>query len=156
MFSCVSTYERQKIKAEKFYLSNPKDLAKICANEFPVKDIFIKGDDKIVSDTIYRTDTVFTQIFVNGETKYIKTPCPVNKTITNTVYRVDTVKIERTDKLKVVTDNLNATNDLLEKEKQSLTKAKNTKNIFMYISIGLFLLIIAGIAYLIKSKMKVI
>lgn len=155
LFSCVTRYERQKIKAEKFYSENPKDLAKKCADEFPVKETFIKGADKIISDTVLRNDTVFVERIIDGKTEYVKIPCPVNKTITNTVIRIDTVKIENSAKIVSLSNELNKVRDLYDNEKQSLTKAKKTKNIFMYISIGLFLLIIGGTAYLIRSKAKI-
>ncbi len=154
MFSCVTRYERQKIKAEKFYSENPKDLAKICADNYPVKETIRKGKDSLITDTVFRTDSVFVERIVNGKTEYVKIPCPTNKTINRYIYRTDTVKIENTAKISSLSNDLNKVRDLLDKEKQSLIKAKKTKNIFMYISIGLFVLIIVGIAYLIRSKVK--
>lgn len=152
---CSTTkYERQKIKAERFYNENTNDLAKKCAETYPVKEVFVKGEDKIISDTILRSDTVFVERTLNGKTEYVKVPCPVNKTITKTVYRVDTITVENSAKLASVTGELSKVRDLYEKEKQSLIKSKNTSTVWIWIAIGLFISLVLFILYVVRNRMR--
>lgn len=94
LFGCAT----QK-KAEKYYKKHPVELAKECADKFPVRDTVLKGDSVFVYDTLWgletHIDTLISEPQVIVQTKTVTVPKVVTKTITirDTVIRENTAKI---------------------------------------------------------------
>lgn len=102
-------------KAEKYYKKHPVELAKVCAEKYPVKDSIIKGDSVTVYDTLWgletRVDTV--TITPNVVTKIVEKTVP--KLITKLVTVHDTIVRENTAKTAVL-------NSQIAKLKADITK----------------------------------
>jgi len=105
--SCITTEKAQKI------LENKGELAKVCAEKYPVKTEYIKGDSIITIDTIYSgNDVIFDTVYsVAKDTVLITKVIPVTKTITKTVTRIDTVVKENTAATEAAKIDLNKCND---------------------------------------------
>ena len=104
-------------KAEKFYKKHPVELAKVCAEKYPVKDSIIKGDSVVVYDTLWgletRVDTLTAEPVL--VTKTVEKVVP--KLVTKVVTLHDTIVRENTAKTAV----LNSQIAKLELDKKELT-----------------------------------
>lgn len=143
LFGCTTKFERQKIRAEKFYNEYPNEFAIKAADKFPTKEIFIKGKDIIIIDSVFSVDTLRSEI--------TKTDT-IRLTIKKYINRTDTILFENTANIKTLGNRISKLEYDLEAEKNKLSKSNKTKNIFIYISVGLFVLIIGGGLYLLKGK----
>lgn len=75
MASC-SSYKKQLAKAQAFYTQYPNELAKVCADKFPIGIQYIKGRDSISYDTTYKT--IWVSCPPNGkDTSRIKIPLAI-------------------------------------------------------------------------------
>ena len=94
LFGCAT----QK-KAEKYYKKHPVELAKECAEKYPVTEKYLPGDTIINYDTLwgieYRTDTLKSEPQVITETKTIQVPKIVTKwvRVTDTIVRENTARV---------------------------------------------------------------
>lgn len=145
LFGCTTKFERQKIRAEKFYNEYPNEFAIKAAEKFPTKEIFIKGKDIIIIDSIFSVDTLRSEV-----TK--KDTLRITKVINKYINRTDTILFENTANIKTLGNRISKLEYDLEAEKNKLSKSNKTKNIFIYISVGLFVLLIGGLLYLLRSK----
>ena len=152
---CKVGYEKQKIRAEKFYLENPNDLALQCVSKYPPKTEYVKGETVVKSDTVVRNDTVTVTIYKEGKVEYIKVPCPSCKEVTKYVDRTDTVKIEDEAKLALLRNDNTKLAQSLENEKKASEKALNSKKTWMWIAISGGVLLIGFVALLIYRKTKI-
>lgn len=81
-----------KKKAVEYVRATPKISAPLCADLYPVKNIFIPGADKVVADTVTVTDTISnTYRIVENDTVFITKHIPTIQTITRTVTKTDTI-----------------------------------------------------------------
>lgn len=122
--SCKVSEQKKIDKAKIVALNHPNEFAQICAQLFPVRESFIKGKDSIVRDTLYEEKVVKVPVVVKGDTIFVDAKCPKTKTLTNTVYRTDTLFKENTAKLKALENLYNKRGDELNKTKTLLTEAK--------------------------------
>jgi hypothetical protein len=148
-------------KAEKYYKKHPVELAKVCAEKYPVKDSIIKGDSVTVYDTLWgletRVDTV--TITPNVVTKIVEKTVP--KLITKLVTVHDTIVRENTAKTAVLNSQIaKSARDIriLTEKTHELSQERDTFkherdkarliNWILYVVIGL------TIGYSIKRKFK--
>ena len=93
--SCLTT---QKAKD---YLKEKDKLAEICAETYPVKEVFIKGDSVTVLDTLYVGENVFDTLYYTIKdtvTRVITKTLPA-KVITKTIHVTDTIVKENTARI---------------------------------------------------------
>lgn len=81
-----------KKKAVEYVRATPNVSAPLCAELYPVKNIFIPGENKVIIDTVTVTDTLSTTITtVINDTVVITKNIPVTQTITRTITKTDTI-----------------------------------------------------------------
>ena len=114
---CVLNSCTTQRKAEKFYKKHPVELAKVCAEKYPVKDSIIKGDSVIVYDTLWGLETIIDTLKAEPIviTKTVEKQVP--KLVTKVVTLHDTIVRENTAKVYV----LNSQIAKLELDKKELT-----------------------------------
>lgn len=95
-------------KAERVMRSHPKELAKLCADCFPVREIeVIRGDTVVLIDTV--SEVISDTIRVNADCPdgtVVTVDCPPNKIITRVVksHTTDTIKVRDTAYERVLSD----------------------------------------------------
>ena len=93
--SCLTT---QKAKD---FLKEKDKLAEICAETYPVKEVFIKGDSVTVLDTLYVGENLFDTLYYTIKdtvTRVITKTLPA-KIITKTIHVTDTIVKENTARI---------------------------------------------------------
>ncbi len=95
--------QRELEKAKQVLGNNYGEAAKFCAEKFPDKTEYIKGDSVVVFDTLYVGGDVVFDTVETKDTVYITQTLP-GKVITKTVRITDTIKIE--DRAKLVAANV--------------------------------------------------
>ena len=93
--SCLTT---QKAKD---YLKEKDKLAEICAETYPVKEVYIKGDSVTVLDTLYVGENLFDTLYYTIKdtvTRVITKTLPA-KVITKTIHVTDTIVKENTARI---------------------------------------------------------
>ena len=93
--SCLTT---QKAKD---YLKEKDKLAEICAETYPVKEVYIKGDSVTVLDTLYVGENLFDTLYYTIKdtvTRVITKTLPA-KIITKTIHVTDTIVKENTARI---------------------------------------------------------
>lgn len=143
---CVLNSCTTQRKAEKFYKKHPVELAKACAEKYPVRDTIIKGDTVTTYDTLWgletHVDTLISEPVVM--TKIVEKSVP--KLVTKVVAVRDTVVRENTAKTAV----LNSQIAKLELDKKELTvklqlaneatkRATSQKNKYLWLLIAMTL-----------------
>lgn len=122
-------------KAKDWAYNHKSELAKWCADCFPVKPIeVIKGVPVLIpGDTVVTTDTVKVQVDCPDGTKV---ECPPARIITirDTLVSVDTIKVRDTAKERVLEDSLSDREDRLT----DALKSRNTWRKWCLIFGGLF------------------
>jgi len=138
-----ATFEKQQQKAELFYRTYPNEMAKICANEFPVKTEYLPGKEILTHDTTVLTQTV--RVLVPGTKDSVD--CPAVKTITKYIKRIDTlvkVNTAAVDSMKHYT----AVKELdIAGLKQALKDSQATAKNRLWVSIVLGVVLVAGVAW---------
>ena len=150
--SCA-TYQKKLNKFQTFALNNPAELAKLCTDKFPVKEVVKPG----------RVDTVPGKtVFIKGETIYLKgdsvkcpdhsVECPPSTNAQpDTVYREDTAKLfVALDKEQKSRDSLNLVKGQLKQANEQLKKSQNSNTTKSYIIMSLLLVI--GVGAFLKIK----
>lgn len=113
--SCAS----KKDKAHAYFSQNKGELAEFCELEFPSKEVeYIEGDTIVINDTIVSE----TQIEIPCPDPTPENPkptvkCPEEKIIVRESVRVDTVRVENTQKIRA----LQSRNSRLEKQNEDLS-----------------------------------
>lgn len=95
--------QRELEKAKQVLGNNYGEAAKFCAEKFPDKTEYIKGDSVVLFDTLYVGGDVVFDTVETKDTVYITQTLP-GKVITKTVRITDTIKIE--DRAKLVAANV--------------------------------------------------
>lgn len=93
--SCLTT---QKAKD---FLKEKDKLAEICAETYPVKEVYIKGDSVTVLDTLYVGENLFDTLYYTIKdtvTRVITKTLPA-KIITKTIHVTDTIVKENTARI---------------------------------------------------------
>ena len=115
-------------KAVNYFNKHPELSAKFCGDAYPVKSEYKPGETIIKRDTvIVSSDSVLCppagEKGANSESKPVYVKCPPNKTITQTIFRTDTLIKENTAKLESLRYDLakvQADNAGLKKDKKAL------------------------------------
>lgn len=108
---CLSSCNPQrKIQKAERVLKDADALAKICADEFPIKTEYIKGKDSISFDTLYvdgiiNDTTILVDTVTKLVTKVVTKSLPA-KIITKTIRIVDTIREENPATIKVLKDEI--------------------------------------------------
>ena len=132
--SCMTT------KKATDYLKDKGELAEICADEYPVKTEFVKGDSTVIFDTLYvGNDIVFdTTILTVKDTVYkTVTKTLPEKIITKTVRVTDTVKVENTARVTDIQNKLAVCNNDKEQLAASVKKWKGKSKTYFWIIVVL-------------------
>lgn len=102
--STEKKFQKNKAKAENFYIEYPQELAKICSFKFPVTEKYIPGKEIVKTDTItvIKKDLVYIDC-EKQENKGKLVKCPDCKEIVRYVekIRIDTIVKENTANVKV-------------------------------------------------------
>lgn len=111
-------------KAEKVMRANPTELAKLCADCFPVKESeVIEGKRDTLFSEVTKIDTLKVEVLADcpDGTKVV-VDCPPNKVIYRDVIinKTDTIKVRDTAKEQVLQDKITS----LENDNKGLTKWK--------------------------------
>jgi hypothetical protein len=148
LFGCAT----QK-KAEKYYKKHPVELAKECAEKFPVTERYLPGDTVTNYDTLWGietiTDTLISEPQVITEVRTVTVPKIITKT--NTIR--DTVVMENTAKTYVLNSQiakLIASKEILESDLSGMTDKRDYWRTRFFILLGL--VVIYG---LLKLKFKI-
>ena len=99
---CLSSCNPQrKIQKAEQVLKAANALAKICADEFPVKEVFIKGDSVLLFDTLYVGENIFDTVYktFNDTVTRVVTKTLPAKIVTKTVRITDTIVKENTARI---------------------------------------------------------
>lgn len=128
LLSCMScnTQKRQLKKATAFFLANPNELSRLCAQTYPVKPIRQGKTDTVFAppDTVYgKADSVPCPASQPGKTVYAK--CPPAKTINQKVFIHDTTYVEDTAKIDtLVKHNADTDKNLTKAEDKAASQSK--------------------------------
>lgn len=108
LLSSCASYEKKLYKTTKFLNENPEAAAKYCASNFTSEPQYIKGDTKVVFDTVeIKGDSIPCPESINpktGEKEIVFVKCPDHKTVSKSESRIDTIykdKPETVAKLEV-------------------------------------------------------
>ena len=99
---CLSSCNPQrKIQKAEQVLKDADALAKICADEFPVKEVFIKGDSVLLFDTLYVGENIFDTVYktFNDTVTRVVTKTLPAKIVTKTIRITDTIVKENTARI---------------------------------------------------------
>lgn len=134
--SGCSTFNKQKSKAEQFYQRYPNELARVCADAFPVKEKLIPGKETVKHDTtLVAGPEIKCPPAADG--KQTTLHCPPTKNITHYVYRTDTLIKENTARVDQYRQDLltcGNTTEGLENQVNDLKTAERSK---LYWIVGL-------------------
>lgn len=97
---------QKKIQKAERVLKDNNALAGICADEYPVKEVYIKGDSVLTLDTLYVGENVFDTLIVETkDTVFINiTKTLPAKVIIKTVKVTDTIVKENTARVSDLTN----------------------------------------------------
>ena len=99
---------QRKIQKAERVLKDNNALAKICADEFPVKEIYIKGDSVLTLDTLYiGGEVVYDTVETKDTVTITITKTLPAKVITKTILVTDTVVKENTARVADLTNIVN-------------------------------------------------
>ena len=146
-----SSLEKKINKAKLVAIENPQAFNDFCASAFPVREVILKGKDSIVRDSIVRRDTITIIRTINGVRDTIKAPCPPCKSVTKTIYRTDTVKVEDTAKLSVLREDNQKMQIIYAEENRLRVEAEKQAKTRLWILIGIGVLFVAYVALKIKK-----
>ncbi|MFN8406768.1 MAG: hypothetical protein U0X71_04735 [Sphingobacteriaceae bacterium] len=108
LLSSCASQQKQADRAYRFFRQNPTNLAKLCADQYPVKEQWIAGKEIIQIDTIRLADEkVPCPTLGNQKTAFIR--CPGAKTIVQKIHRTDTLFRENTARITDISNQLNET-----------------------------------------------
>lgn len=152
--------DKRRKQAKEFFLINPKELAEICNETFPILDFeYLPGNYIETIDTIVN----YVQIECPEPTLENPTPkvnCPESKTIFKEKVRIDTVKIVDTRTIYLRNEEIKTQKELISKQDELikiLEKEKNSENKskirYMWISGVLLGLILIYVAFKFYKKM---
>lgn len=140
-------------KAKKTLSANKEEAAKFCADEFPVKEVFIKGDSVVITDTLESFE-VWIDTVTTKDTVYITKTLP-GKVITRTVRTTDTVVRRDMARESVLEDQLINERDLTQeliKQNTELQKKVNRWKGKIGIPWWVFLVLLTGLFLGFKGK----
>jgi hypothetical protein len=140
ILSGCATFEKQKSRAELFYRTYPNELAPICADAFPVKQIMLPGKAVVTHDTtIIPGPQLKCPPDAAGKTTTLN--CPPNKTIRDAIYKTDTMVLENTARVDQYRQELltcGTTTEAQEKQIEQL-KAESIKKLWWIIGLSVAL-----------------
>jgi len=141
---CLSSCNPQrKIQKAEQVLKDADALAKICADEFPIKTEYIKGKDSISFDTLYvdgiiNDTTILVDTVTKLVTKVVTKSLPA-KIITKTIRIVDTIREENPATIKVLKDEIvvyKIRNGVLEADRDNWKSKAKQRFWWLLIAIG--------------------
>lgn len=133
--SCLTT---QKAKD---FLKEKDKLAEICAETYPVKEVFIKGDSVTVLDTLYVGENLFDTLYYTIKdtvTRVITKTLPA-KIITKTIHVTDTIVKENTARIEdfnIQLRNKDIENGILKADRDNWKSKAKQRFWWLLIAIG--------------------
>lgn len=154
MLSSCASYKKQLNKFQTFALNNPAELAKLCTDKFPVREITKPGRvDTVPGEIVYLPgDSIPCPDGSKVKAPDKKVQCPPSTVCTpDTVLQEDTarlfVALDKADKLK---DSLNLVKGQLKERGEQLAESKKTVTSRNW-TIAVLILIL-GVATVLKVK----
>lgn len=136
---CVSAEKAQMV------LEKKQVLAKVCAEKYPVKTEYIKGDSVVITtiDTIYSgNDIIFDTVYsVAKDTVIITKTIPITKVIKNTIRITDTIVKENTAAVEATKIDLNKCKSANEALTAKLNKVKRVRSTYFWLLIVVTILL---------------
>lgn len=128
-------------KAKDTFDNNKKEAAEYCADKFPVKTEYIKGDSVLVLDTLYVGENVFDTVTVETKDTVYRTitktlPAKVitkTITVTDTIVKENTAKAVYYEKLNIEKD---ATIAVLQSQFSDMKSSRNKFRLWFWILVG--------------------
>ena len=133
--SCLTT---QKAKD---FLKEKDKLAEICAETYPVKEVYIKGDSVTVLDTLYVGENLFDTLYYTIKdtvTRVITKTLPA-KIITKTIHVTDTIVKENTARIEdfnIQLRNKDIENGILKADRDNWKSKAKQRFWWLLIAIG--------------------
>lgn len=133
--SCLTT---QKAKD---FLKEKDKLAEICAETYPVKEVYIKGDSITVLDTLYVGENLFDTLYYTIKdtvTRVITKTLPA-KIITKTIHVTDTIVKENTARIEdfnIQLRNKDIENGILKADRDNWKSKAKQRFWWLLIAIG--------------------
>lgn len=139
---CLSSCNPQrKIQKAERVLKDNDALAKICADEFPVKEVFIKGDSVLLFDTLYVGENVYDTVYktFNDTVTRVVTKTLPAKIITKTIRITDTIVKENTARIEdfnIQLRNKDIENGILKADRDNWKSKAKQRFWWLLIAIG--------------------
>jgi len=158
IFEKQDPFAKQQLQAQEFYLQNPGELAKVCAQKFPVIGRLDTGKWVIMADTNIRLSgmplpTVASGgIFVGRKSDSIKAgPKFIIRTITLSKLRVDTLRVKDRAEADSLQNYLVKARTAADKATQQAADSQKTAGSRLWIIIGESLVIIILLIIVIRK-----
>jgi len=138
LFGC-NAQKKQIRKAKATMFSYPDSFALPCSILFPIIPKYIQGKDSVIERTLTVKGDSIPCPEVAGKTVYVK--CPDAKIVYKDVFRVDTIQVESTSKLKDLQNKFNSLQaDKLATDKKLEDKSEQSSNrLWFIVSLGILL-----------------
>ena len=138
LFGCKAQ-NKQIRKAKATMFSYPDSFALPCSILFPIIPKYIQGKDSVIERTLTVKGDSIPCPEVAGKVVYVK--CPDAKIVYKDVFRVDTIQVESTSKLKDLQNKFNSLQaDKLATDKKLEDKSKQSSNrLWVIVSLGILL-----------------
>ena len=139
---CLSSCNPQrKIQKAEQVLKDADALAKICADEFPVKEVFIKGDSVLLFDTLYVGENIFDTVYktFNDTVTRVVTKTLPAKIVTKTIRITDTIVKENTARIEdfnIQLRNKDIENGILKADRDNWKSKAKQRFWWLLIAIG--------------------
>ncbi len=139
---CLSSCNPQrKIQKAEQVLKDADALAKICADEFPVKEVFIKGDSVLLFDTLYVGENVYDTVYktFNDTVTRVVTKTLPAKIVTKTIRITDTIVKENTARIedfRIQLRNKDIENGILKADRDGWEKKAKKRLWWFLIAVG--------------------
>ena len=139
---CLSSCNQQrKIQKAERVLKDANALAGICADEFPVKEVFIKGDSVLLFDTLYVGENIFDTVYktFNDTVTRVVTKTLPAKIVTKTIRITDTIVKENTARIedfRIQLRNKDIENGILKADRDNWKSKAKQRFWWLLIAIG--------------------
>ena len=139
---CLSSCNPQrKIQKAEQVLKDADALAGICADEYPIKEVYIKGDSVLLFDTLFVGENIFDTVYktFNDTVTRVVTKTLPAKIVTKTIRITDTIVKENTARIedfRIQLRNKDIENGILKADRDGWEKKAKQRLWWLLIAIG--------------------